>query len=253
MDFVKVEQSQNVATITLSREKVNAINNQLVDELLIAISDAAADDRVRAVVLASDRRNFFSVGFDFAEVFEYDRKKMTEFFGRYISLYESIYNLPKPVVGAISGHAFAGGAILGLACDVRIMAEGEFRFALNEVDMGVVLPAGVARMAIDAVGVPKARELILYGTAISPAQAFEMGLAKELAPPESVLEQALTHARALALKPPVAFAGIKKLIRKISGYYFVEDDKKSLDEVMDSWFSPEAEQCKRALIDSVRK
>lgn len=253
MNFVRAEHDQNVAVLTLSRGKVNAINDQLVDELQVAVANATADDRVRAVVLASDKPNFFSTGFDVTEVFQYERGKMIEFFGKYVSLYESIYTLSKPVVGAISGHAFAGGAILALACDVRIMAEGEFGFALNEVDIGVVLPVGVARMAIDAVGVPKARELILSGTAVTPAQALEIGLAKELAPPELVLERALWQARAFAAKPPVAFAGIKRLLREVSGHYNVEDDKKTLDTVIDSWFSSEAKERKKALTDSLRK
>lgn len=253
MDFVRVEHSHNVAVITLSRGKVNAINDQLVDELLMVVSNAVADERVRAVVLGSDKTRFFSTGFDFGEVFQYDRRKMTEFFGRYIDLYEAIYTLPKPVVGAISGHAFAGGAILALACDVRIMAEGEFGFALNEVNLGLVLPIGAARMAINAVGVPKACEIILSGAAVTPAQALEMGLAKELAAPESVMERALFHARALSEKPPVAFAGVKKLLKEASGTYNTGDDRKALDEVINSWFSAEAEERKKALADSMRK
>lgn len=253
MDFIKVEHSQNVAVVTISRGKANAINDQLVDELLAVISDVTDDEQVRAIVLASDRPKFFCTGFDFNEVFQYGREKMAEFFGRYVDLYERIYTLPKPVIGAVSGHAFAGGAILALACDFRIMAEGEFGFALNEVNLGVVPPAGAAAMAIEAVGFAKAREIILSGDIVTTAQALDMGLAKELAPPELVLERAFFHALAFAEKPAAAFAGAKKLFRGIGCHYNVGEDKRNLRETLDIWFSPEAERLKKALLDSRRE
>jgi len=77
------------------------------------------------------------------EVFQYGREDMTEFFGSFMDLYEGIFRLPKPVVAAVSGHSVAGGSVLALACDERVMAEGPFQFALNEVNLGVVLPPGV--------------------------------------------------------------------------------------------------------------
>jgi len=251
MDFVKVEHCGDIFVVTLSRAKANAINEQLVDELQIAISGAIKDKSSRAVVLASDRPNFFSTGLDVNEVFQYSRRKMTEFFGRYIDLYESIYTLPKPIVAAIKGHAFAGGAILALACDARIMAQGSFKFALNEVNIGIVLPPGAARMAIDCVGFARARDIILSGDSITPERALEIGLAKEIVSPELVLQTALSHAHRFAEKPPAAFAAIKKLLRESGGTYQVGGDQKVLDEIIDSWFSPEAEKGKRALIDSL--
>jgi 3,2-trans-enoyl-CoA isomerase len=115
------------------------------------------------LVLASDRPNFFSAGFDVKEVFQYDREAMTSFFGAFMDLHETMFRLPKPVVAALSGHTVAGGAVLALACDIRVMAQGPFRFALNEVNLGIILPPGIVRMAVDAIGIRHARELFLSG------------------------------------------------------------------------------------------
>ena len=119
----------------MARGKANALNAPMVDELHGRRRAGARAD-VRGLVLASDRPKFFSGGFDVKEVFQYGREKMTSYFGSFMDLYEDLFRLPKPVVAAISGHSVAGGAVLALACDARVMAEGPFRFALNEVNLG---------------------------------------------------------------------------------------------------------------------
>ena len=157
MEFTRVDRDGELLIITLARGKANPLNAAMVEELITAFGAASGDD-VRAVVFASDRPKFFSSGFDVVEVFAYDRDRMKEFFSRFIDLYEAMLHLPKPVVAAVSGHAFAGGAVLALACDSRVMAEGEFGFALNEVNLGIVVPPGFIRMAVAAVGEKNARD-----------------------------------------------------------------------------------------------
>src|SRR5580704_10330121 len=151
MVHIKSERDGNLLILTISRGKANALNYPLVEELHTAVAAAALDDSVRGLVLASDRPRFFSTGFDIREVFLYDRDAMARFFGLFIDLYETLYSFPKPVVAALSGHTFAGGAILAIACDFRIMAEGEFGFALNEINLGLAVTPTIRRMLADAV------------------------------------------------------------------------------------------------------
>ncbi len=150
MEYLLSERDGSLLVLTLARGKANALNRALVEELLSEVTAAAADDSVRGLVLASNRPRFFSSGFDVREVFTYDPPGMTEFFGRFIDLYESLYRFPKPLVGAVSGHCFAGGAILATACDFRIMAEGEYGYALNEVKLGLALPGTLRKMLVAA-------------------------------------------------------------------------------------------------------
>src|SRR5215208_2201276 len=119
MEHIKTEINEGMLVIKMARGKANALNAAVVEELNLAIEDAGNNESVRGVVLASDREKFFSAGFDVQEVFEYDRETMREFFGRFIDLYEGMIGLAKPVVAAINGHAFAGGAVVALASDVR--------------------------------------------------------------------------------------------------------------------------------------
>ncbi|HKP88296.1 MAG TPA: enoyl-CoA hydratase/isomerase family protein [Blastocatellia bacterium] len=252
MDHIKSESNEDLLIVTMSRGKANALNSAMVDELSAAIKEAAGNEAVRGVVLASDRARFFSGGFDVTEVFEYDRETMTDFFGRFIDLYEGMLRLPKPIVAAVSGHAFAGGAVLALACDNRVMAEGEFGFALNEINVGLALPRGMVRMAISAVGVSKARLLVLEGKTLKPAEALVCGLASELARPEAVLELATEQARKLAEKPPLTFAAIKRSFNEVTGLLPASSDRQYLGEFIDHWFSPESKRHRQALIESLR-
>ena len=253
MDHIRTETNEGLLVVTMARGKANALNGAMIDELSAAIADARSDDGVRGVVLASDRARFFSGGFDVMEVFEYDRETMTDFFGRFIDLYEGIMRLPKPVIAAVSGHAFAGGAVLALACDTRVMAEGEFGFALNEINLGMVLPPGMIRMAANAVGITRVREMVLEGKTLSPAESLEFGLASQLVSPGEALERAVAQARKMADKPPLTFGAIKDSLNQITGLLPTTSDRQYLSQFIEHWFSPESMRYKQALIDSLRR
>jgi 3,2-trans-enoyl-CoA isomerase len=247
MAHLHVERNDGLLILTLARGKANALNYELIEELYGAVSGAAADESVRGLVLASDRPRFFSTGFDIREVFGYDREGMSAFFGRFIDVYESLYGLGKPVVAALSGHTFAGGAILATSCDFRIMAEGDFGFALNEINLGLALTPTIRRMVVDAVGVVHAREVMLFGDALTPARALEIGLVKELAREDQVRDRAIACARVLAAKPPAAYREIKRSLREASGAVGAPSDRTVLGRFLDMWFSAEAQQARQAV------
>jgi enoyl-CoA hydratase len=250
MTSIRAEKTEGLLIVTMSRGKANPLNAAMVDELNAAIAQTHAHD-VRGLVLSSDRPNFFSAGFDVKEVFQYEREAMTSFFGAFMDLHESLFRLPKPAVAALSGHTVAGGAVLALACDIRVMAQGPFRFALNEVNLGIILPLGIVRMAVDAIGMRHARELFLSGETLMPPRALEIGLVHELAEPEEVLEHAVARAHELAAKPAIAFAAIKRTLFEVGGHAPPGSDREHLRSFVDHWFSPESTQRRQELIDSM--
>jgi Delta3-Delta2-enoyl-CoA isomerase len=251
MTSIQTERADGLLIVTLARGKANAFNTAMLDELRAALAQAEAPE-VRALALASGCPGFFSAGFDVKEVFQYDREAMTQYFGSFIDMYENLFRLPKPVVAALSGHAVAGGAVLALACDVRVMAAGPFRFALNEVNLGIVLPPGIIRMAVHAIGSRHARELFLNGEALAPSRALEVGLVSELASPDNVIERAVARARALAEKPSGAFGAVKRTLIDVTGHTAAGGDRQHLPRFIDQWFSPESQQRRQALMESLR-
>ena len=235
----------------MCRPKANPLNAAMIEELLAAVREAASDDAVRALVLASDLPRFFSAGFDFREVFQYTREQMTSFFARFISLYENLYRLPKPVVAALNGHTFAGGAILAVCCDFRVMAEGDAGFALNEINLGLVVTSGLLQIVAGAVGPAQSRALLLTGESIGAARAFATGLVHELAPAGLVRERALAIAEVLAAKPPQAYAETKRALRAAAGYDDSQSDLEHLEAFIERWFSSEAAQARQALVSKL--
>jgi enoyl-CoA hydratase/carnithine racemase len=114
-----------------------------------------------------------------------------------------------------------------------------------------VLPAGIVRMAVDAIGGRNARELFLAGEPLSPERALEIGLVSELAPAENVLERSVARTRALGEKPAEAFAGIKRTLIEVTGHGAAGADRRHLTQFIDHWFSPESVWRRNELLESL--
>ena len=252
MPYLDLVRSDGLLVIRMARPKANALNRQMLQELRQAFGAAASDGSVRGVLLASAVPGIFSAGFDAREIFPFAAAEIKEFFGGFLQLTHAMLDLPKPVVAAIEGHAMAGGAILALACDLRVMAEGEYGFALNEINLGLVISTGLLQMAVGAVGGSAARELILEGAAIGPQRAHAVGLARELAPGGQSFARAEAHARALMDKPPQAFAAVKRLFRDAL-IVPADYEMQSLDPFVEHWMSAESRERRDRLAASFRK
>jgi len=238
--FVVLKDHGNVRVIAMDRPKANAIHEGLVTELIAALREARESAKVRAIVLTSAQEGYFSVGFDVREVFDYDRDRMLAFWGEFIDLYEALYHFPKPVVGALPGHTFAGGIILAFACDFRVMAQGPYGLGVSGINLGIPLPLGVMNMAINTIGAGHARRLFLSGETFSPDRAFDIGFAQALVPAPELLQSAVTMAENLAGKSPAAYRAIHGMFDALAGFEAIGSDKNRLHEFVHWWFNDEA-------------
>jgi enoyl-CoA hydratase len=161
--------------------------------------------------------------------------------------------LPKPVIAAVSGHAYAGGAMISLASDERVFAEGDYGFAVNGINIGITFSPALIQLAIDGLGLRYARELLLEAKTFSPHEAFRIGIAHELVPVEQVLERAKARAHALAAKPSSAFGAIKRAITQTTSDEAFRREHESLDQFVEQWFDPESERLRQRLVDSLRR
>ena len=128
------------------------------------------------------------------------------------------------------------------------MAEGDFGFALNEINLGLALSPTIRRMLTGAVGVSRAREVLLFGEPLTPARALEIGLVRELAPAEQVRERSIACTRMLAAKPPAAYREIKRLLRDSGGRDDTQTDRSTLGQFVEMWFSEEAQAARHAIV-----
>ena len=252
MQFVEASNDGEVRILKMSRPRANALNLQMVDELNEAVHQAKMDDNVLALVLGSAQPQFFSAGFDVVEVFAYDAPTMQNFFAQFMNLYEGLLRFPKPVVGALSGHTFAGGAFLALALDVRVMADGKFGFALNEIDFAVILPRCVRRMLVNIVGAHEASRMILTGKRVNPREALDIGLVDEVTAESETVETATAYTHVLGEKPQEVYRFTKHALNRDLGHPTAPEYRETLDEFLKQWFSQECVELRRLVTASVK-
>lgn len=206
---LSVTQQGDVAILNLDDGRVNALNPSMmsaIDAALTQASDAGA------VVLAG-RNGVFSGGLDLKYLPYASSAERIEAIDQFHALMLRIFGFPRPLIAAVSGHALGGGAILALAVEMRYFAEGNSRFSLVEVPLGIPLPGFAMEFAGTAVSGHVLTEMCVHGRVFNPSEALDGGLAAGVVPPERLLETTLEKATALAKLPRDAFASTKVRFR----------------------------------------
>jgi enoyl-CoA hydratase/carnithine racemase len=238
MSHVELTQTDDVAIVALNRGKVNALNHTVVRELADQLRVLETSDGVGAVVLTGSGK-FFTFGFDIPEFLSFSKPQFTEFLTDFTDLYRQIFLFPKPVVAGLNGHTIAGGCMLALACDRRVMANGKAKISLNESTFGASVFAGCAAMLRARVGQRKAETILYSGDMYGAEAAAAMGLVDRVAPVDELLGVAVEEARVLASKDPTAFHSIKALLRGPIADEFERREAAAVREFAEIWYSAE--------------
>lgn len=209
MPITLATDADGIATLVMDDGKVNALDVGVFRELDDAF-DACCD--AAAIVLAG-RDGVFSAGLNMRILPQLDQPGLRDLFAAFARTTHRIWLEPRPVVGAATGHAIAGGTILAMACDHTLAAQGDFHWGLTETRIGFVMPDWVIVLARANVRADRLEDLVLPGATVSPEQAVECGFADALAPPDAVVELALTKARQLAVLPRAVYAATKRRLR----------------------------------------
>ena len=236
MNFVEVETNEGIATVVLSRGKVNALNGMVVDELRERLKALEVDQDLKALVLTG-RGKFFSFGFDIPEFLSFTKAEFTNYLTNFTDLYTYLFLYPKPVVAALNGHTIAGGCMLALACDNRVMVAEKGRISLNEIAFGSSVFAGSTEMLRFWVGSANATKVLYSGAMYSAEEAMSLGLVQEVLTEANLMVQARRVASELASRHSPAFASIKSLLRKSIAEDMMKRERASIREFVDIWYS----------------
>jgi enoyl-CoA hydratase len=198
---ITVERDGAVGIVTLDRPKVlNALNPQLLTELVDALEEFDRDPEVRCIaLLGSDRA--FAAGADIgtmADASPVDMLRSNDF-----QRIERLRELTTPVVAGVSGFALGGGCELAMACDL-IVASETAQFGQPEINLGIIPGAGGTQRLTRAVGKAVAMDMILTGRSLSAAEARDAGLVARLVAPEAWRDETLAVCRTIASKSPLA-------------------------------------------------
>ena len=225
-----------IGVLRMEREHGNAINDALVESLVATLAEAESDPEIRGVLLTAGGK-IFSPGLDLQELVLLDREAMERFMRRFSAAVLTLYTFPKPVVATLHGHALAGGCVLALCADWRVLRRGAVT-GLNEVKVGVPLPFGVALIVRDAVPKNKLTEVALLGRNYTDEAALAAGLADELADAAGVEAAARARIEEFVAKDAFAFAVTKRYLRSPVVERIRANNRLLIPEWLDGWFSP---------------
>ncbi|HNR23347.1 MAG TPA: enoyl-CoA hydratase/isomerase family protein [Steroidobacteraceae bacterium] len=236
---------QGVRELRLARPPVNALDTALIESLADAVQSAPAAG-ARAIVL-SGQPGIFSAGLDVPALLRIDRAGMRGLFEALGRAQEVIARSPVPVIAAITGHAPAGGTVLVLHCDYRVMAEGPFTLGLNEVAVGLTPGALLHHAYARLVGEGRAGVLLTRGAMLDPQYALACGLVDEICAPADVVPRAHAYAQQLLALPSAAMRATRDTARAALIALFDEDDGTFADSATELWFSAETQVRLKAL------
>jgi 3,2-trans-enoyl-CoA isomerase len=242
--LIQISDHGPVRELRLDRPPANALSPELVAALRAAIA-AAPGEGARALVLSGSPR-MFSGGLDVPHLIQLDRAAILAAWRDFYGMMAALATSPIPVAAAITGHSPAGGAVISLFCDARIMAEGDFRIGLNEVQVGLFLPPVIYRAMRLVVGSRQAERLCVGGLLIPAAEALRIGL---------VDERAVEWCGSLLALPPQAMANTRRLARADLAGLFADEaiNETEILAVLDEWFSDETQRVMRELVERLAR
>ena len=205
-------EGEKVAVITLNRPKqLNALNNQLMDELGNALKAFDADERIGCMVITGSEKAF-AAGADIGAMASYSFADVYK--GDYITRnWETIRSIRKPVIAAVSGFALGGGCELAMMCDLIIAADNA-RFGQPEIKLGIIPGAGGTQRLPRAVGKAKAMDLALTGRMMDAAEAERAGLVSRVVPLAQLMDETLGVALLISGYSQIAVMAAKESINR---------------------------------------
>src|SRR3989442_11907843 len=208
---MQLERVGEVMVLRMRAGKANAIGPAWLDRMETLLDDVLAA-RGGALVITG-YEGFFSAGLDLPALDALDERAMGSFMSGFSRTMLRIFELPLPVVAAVNGHAIAGGCVLALQADVRIGAASDFRMGLNEVQLGIGLPAVVLEALRAQVPAASLLPIALEGRLFSPEEAVSVGLLHEVVPADRLEQRAIARAMELGALPGASYASDKHSLR----------------------------------------
>jgi len=211
VSLVEVERDGAIAVVLLNRpEALNALSDELMDELVTRLGELDREPEVRCIVLGGSERAF-AAGADIGELAQ--ATAIDLYYQRRVERWDAIRSLWTPLVAAVSGYCLGGGCELAMSCDLIVASESA-EFGQPETGLGIIPGAGGTQRLTRAVGKPLAMDVILSGRRLSARDALAAGLVARVVAKEAWLDEAKRVARDIAEKGPVATRLAKESVNR---------------------------------------
>ncbi len=250
--LIEITDHGAIREIRLVRAPVNALNPELCNGLRAAIAEAITGG-VDGLLLSGGPK-VFSAGLDVPHLLTLgdDRVALMAAWESFFSAARALADCPVPVVAAMAGHAPAGGCVLALCCDYRVMASGPYLIGLNETQVGLVAPEGIQHLLRRVVGSHRAERLLVSGELVDGERALAIGLVDELVDVDSVVTRARVWLEELLVLPRKPMLTTRALAR-IDLIAALQPERIRLDRFIDAWSDPDTQSGLRALLARLGK
>jgi enoyl-CoA hydratase/carnithine racemase len=244
--MLEITDHGQVREIRLNRAPANALNDEFIVQITEQLNAASA--HCDAVVV-SGRPGMFSAGLDVPSLLTEDREGMATFWRSFSKLLRTIAFMPVPTVFALNGHCPAGGLVLSLYGDYRIMSGGKYKTGLNEVQVGLVVSPVIKNALVRLIGPHTAAKILVPGNLLSPEQAHEIGLVDEVeSDPETVVNRALELCEQWLSLPRNAMLIARAMVREDLHALFDEEHALGVDTFLELWFSDSTQATLKDLV-----
>lgn len=243
---LRVEDEGGVVRLVLDRGA-----NVMDEELLLELGGAVAEARAGGappLLLTSANPRIFSPGWDLKRLRDAGREDVARFLRLFEMTVLDLFSYPGPTLAAVGGHAIAGGCLLAVAADRRVVGRGA-RMGLSEINLGVPVPAGCVRMLRSRLGPAAAEELVLQGDGCTPARAMELGVVHRVVESEELAGVAGRDLATLQAKSLTAYAESKRLLLGEAWKVARREAEAGVEAFLDCWFHPDTQGRIAALVD----
>ncbi|MFL6241004.1 MAG: enoyl-CoA hydratase/isomerase family protein [Actinomycetes bacterium] len=209
-EFVTLEVADGVATIRLDRPPMNALNEQVQEELRAVAHEATESRQVRAVVVYGGPK-VFAAGADVKEMSTMSYAEMADRSSGLQSAFTSVARIPKPTIAAVTGYALGGGCELALCCDFRVCGDNA-KLGQPEILLGIIPGAGGTQRLPRLIGAARAKEIIYSGRFVEAEEALRIGLVDRVVAPDDVYSASVQWAQQFVNGPAYALRAAKESI-----------------------------------------
>ena len=252
--MIKTKLDNSILTIHINRPKVNAINMDMIKSMSNVLDSSIKNPNIKGVVLTGSE-GIFSGGLDLIELADKNKQYMTEFWDMFSNLLIKIYSFPKVIFSAISGHSPAGGTVIAIMTDYRIMSKGKYFIGLNEVAVGLTMPVGIGSVFKNVLGYRVAEKMTMKGELVFPDKAQELGLIDELFDNKegNIIDFSVNIMNEWLKMPFNSQIESKLIMRESTLDKMKKNLKKDNELIITAWFSDEGKAIRQSIIDKLKK
>ena len=226
MQFMDIRKEGPIGVMVMNYEEENHFDRPFVTEIMKALDDIEADNEIKSLVVTSKSEKFFCTGLHLQYMAKLPFNELTDFIAFFNNMLGRWCAFPKPVVGAINGHAFAGGAIMAAHFDFRYMRKDRGWVCVPEVDINIPFLPGMIAIFREILAPAAFREMALTGKRYTGPEAKALGFIDEVYEKEELLPKSIEMAKFLTTKNLSAYAEIKRRIRAETIRIIKEEDPK---------------------------